>query len=134
MVGDLFAATSPTSLQITETFGLTRPLSRFTVGRVVFSGDAAHVMTPDLGEGVDQALEDARVLGDVLDGATPHELTERLDRYDAERRPATSRLRAVTHVAHTIATLRGLPGLARDAALRLLPPVSKSRTDTSLTR
>jgi 2-polyprenyl-6-methoxyphenol hydroxylase-like FAD-dependent oxidoreductase len=39
-------------------------------GRVVLLGDAAHAMTPDLGQGACQAMEDAVVLGEVLDGAS----------------------------------------------------------------
>lgn len=42
------------------------PLSRWSVGRVTLLGDAAHPMTPNLGQGACQALEDAAVLGQVL--------------------------------------------------------------------
>src|SRR5262249_4179137 len=38
------------------------PLPRFTAGRVALLGDAAHAMTPDLGQGACQAIEDAVVL------------------------------------------------------------------------
>ena len=49
-------------------------LSRLAVGRVVFIGDAAHSMSPQLGQGVQLALEDASLLaktvGSVRDVAT----------------------------------------------------------------
>src|SRR5579875_2993028 len=41
-------------------------------GRVVLLGDAAHAMEPNLGQGACQAIEDAVVLGAVLDGAVQH--------------------------------------------------------------
>jgi 2-polyprenyl-6-methoxyphenol hydroxylase-like FAD-dependent oxidoreductase len=42
------------------------PLPYWSVGRVTLLGDAAHPMTPNLGQGACQALEDAVVLADAL--------------------------------------------------------------------
>ena len=42
------------------------PLPRWGRGRVTLLGDAAHPMTPNLGQGAGQALEDAIVLGACL--------------------------------------------------------------------
>ena len=42
------------------------PLSRWSRGRLICIGDAAHAMTPNLGQGATQALEDAAVLADIL--------------------------------------------------------------------
>lgn len=52
------------------------PLARWGRGRVTLVGDAAHPMTPDLGQGACQALESAYILGRSLvhRGATPHAL------------------------------------------------------------
>ncbi len=44
----------------------TRPLRHWSRGRVTLLGDAAHAMTPNLGQGACQAIEDAVVLGDCL--------------------------------------------------------------------
>jgi 2-polyprenyl-6-methoxyphenol hydroxylase-like FAD-dependent oxidoreductase len=42
------------------------PLPQITRGRVALLGDAAHAMTPDLGQGACQAIEDAVVLAACL--------------------------------------------------------------------
>ncbi len=42
------------------------PLRRWSQGRVVLLGDAAHAMTPNLGQGGAQAVEDAYVLAEQL--------------------------------------------------------------------
>ncbi|WP_342236211.1 FAD-dependent monooxygenase [Inquilinus sp. OTU3971] len=58
------------------------PLPSFVNGRVVLLGDAAHAVTPDLGQGAGLAIEDAAVLP-VLLGRYP--LDQALRRYDALR-------------------------------------------------
>lgn len=42
------------------------PLQRWCTGRVALLGDAAHPMTPNMGQGACQAIEDAVVLGKCL--------------------------------------------------------------------
>lgn len=42
------------------------PLSRWSEGRVVILGDAAHPMLPSMAQGAVQAIEDAYVLADIL--------------------------------------------------------------------
>ncbi|WP_281883399.1 FAD-dependent oxidoreductase [Paenibacillus sp. YYML68] len=42
------------------------PMQRFYTDRVVFIGDAAHAITPNMGQGACQAIEDASVLADCL--------------------------------------------------------------------
>ena len=42
------------------------PITRWSRGRVVLVGDAAHAMTPNLGQGGAQAVEDAYVLAEAL--------------------------------------------------------------------
>jgi 2-polyprenyl-6-methoxyphenol hydroxylase-like FAD-dependent oxidoreductase len=62
-------------------------LPSFVQGRLVLLGDAAHAMTPNLGQGAGQALEDAATLGAVLEAHS--EVPVALARYDALRRPRT---------------------------------------------
>jgi 2-polyprenyl-6-methoxyphenol hydroxylase-like FAD-dependent oxidoreductase len=61
------------------------PLPRWSQGRVVLLGDAAHATTPGVGQGAAQALEDAVVLSDEIgDGG---DLPSALTRYESIRRP-----------------------------------------------
>jgi 2-heptyl-3-hydroxy-4(1H)-quinolone synthase len=58
-------------------------------GRVVLLGDAAHALTPNLGQGAGMAMEDAAVLGEELaDAASGRQsLAASLASYEARRRP-----------------------------------------------
>jgi 2-polyprenyl-6-methoxyphenol hydroxylase-like FAD-dependent oxidoreductase len=61
------------------------PLRRWGTGRVTLLGDAAHPMTPNLGQGAGQALEDAVVLARSL--ADAGDVEPALRRYEAVRAP-----------------------------------------------
>ncbi|WP_225804740.1 FAD-dependent monooxygenase [Streptomyces sp. NK15101] len=81
----LLAATRPEAVLHHDVHELTAPLPAFTAGRVALLGDAAHAMTPNLGQGACQALEDAVSLAAAL--AAAPDLDTALARYDSERRP-----------------------------------------------
>jgi 2-polyprenyl-6-methoxyphenol hydroxylase-like FAD-dependent oxidoreductase len=53
----------------TDIHCLDKPLPRLHMGRVALLGDAAHAMTPNLGQGGCQAMEDAIVLAAYAGGA-----------------------------------------------------------------
>jgi 2-polyprenyl-6-methoxyphenol hydroxylase-like FAD-dependent oxidoreductase len=61
------------------------PLPRWSDGRIVLVGDAAHATTPGVGQGAAQAIEDAVVLADRLAGSD--DLSAVLAEYEAIRRP-----------------------------------------------
>jgi 2-polyprenyl-6-methoxyphenol hydroxylase-like FAD-dependent oxidoreductase len=63
------------------------PPPRYHRGRAVLIGDAAHAMTPDLGQGGGMAIEDAVVLAWSLGQAEP---TAALERFTALRRARTA--------------------------------------------
>ncbi|WP_344960649.1 FAD-dependent monooxygenase [Streptomyces thioluteus] len=63
------------------------PLPSYATGRVALLGDAAHGMTPNLGQGANQALEDAVTLAALLDDHSS--IPRALAAYDHERRPRT---------------------------------------------
>ena len=64
------------------------PLERWGAGRVTLLGDAAHPMTPNLGQGACQAIEDAVVLGGCL--RKGGEVVSSLRLYEARRIPRTA--------------------------------------------
>lgn len=88
-------------------------LPAFARGSVALLGDAAHAMTPNLGQGACQALEDAAVLGD-----TAHDLA----RYDQERRARTQRIVTLSRRMGAIGQWSWRPAVAlRDTLLPLVP-------------
>ncbi|KAL4246575.1 FAD/NAD(P)-binding domain superfamily protein [Abortiporus biennis] len=66
-----------------------QPLPFYSMGRVVLLGDAAHAMTPHLGAGAGQAIEDCYVLSALLGESciTPESVPDVLKIYEAVRRP-----------------------------------------------
>ena len=122
-VAALLAATDPADVHVDETTQLVRPLPALVSGRVALLGDAAHAMTPDLGQGACQAFEDAVALAEVLAGDVPAALRA----YDERRRPPTSALQAQARRMQRLLTLRGPAGRARDLALRAVPATLATR-------
>ncbi len=61
------------------------PVDTLGTGRLTLLGDAAHPMTPNLGQGGSQAVEDAVVLGRMIDGF--ESLIMALRRYESLRVP-----------------------------------------------
>jgi len=103
----------------TDLYDLTA-LRRWWQGRVVLLGDAAHAMTPNLGQGGAQAIEDAYVLADRLAAAPTPEQAFR--EYERLRRP---KVRWVVNTAWRLGRLahvRGRwPQALRNAAMRWTP-------------
>ncbi|MFI9387363.1 FAD-dependent monooxygenase [Kutzneria sp. NPDC052558] len=70
---------------------------RFRAGRVFLAGDAAHVVSPAGGQGLNTGIHDAVNLGWKLAGVVNGQLRERiLDSYHEERHEAVRRVSAVT--------------------------------------
>ncbi|SCL71163.1 2-polyprenyl-6-methoxyphenol hydroxylase [Micromonospora citrea] len=123
----LIEATPPTDVHVDAIARLAEPLPSFAVGRVALLGDAAHAMTPDLGQGASQAFEDAAALTRHLADARPVDVPDRLRRYDAERRPRTSRLMAAASRQSRMTSRTGGAAWLRDALLRAVPPQLATR-------
>jgi 2-polyprenyl-6-methoxyphenol hydroxylase-like FAD-dependent oxidoreductase len=64
-VTNLIQAVPENDIVVTDLFDF-KPLKRWTDGRVVLLGDAAHATTPNLGQGACQAIEDAWFLAEQL--------------------------------------------------------------------
>lgn len=108
------------------------PLPALHVGRVALLGDAAHAMTPDLGQGACQAIEDAVVLAALLDPSDPATVPDALVRYTNVRLPRTT---AVARRSRNAGALYHRPLPARRAAarlMRLIPPGAIARSLTSV--
>jgi 2-polyprenyl-6-methoxyphenol hydroxylase-like FAD-dependent oxidoreductase len=96
------------------------PVRRWSAGRVVLLGDAAHAMTPNLGQGGGQAIEDAYVLAAALAAQPTHEAA-----FEEYQRVRLRKARWVVNTAWRfgkVAHLRSRLGRRlRDAAVRLTP-------------
>jgi len=97
------------------------PLERWTTGRIALMGDAAHPMTPNLGQGACQAIEDAVVLAATLKRTI--DVREALLHYERRRMPRANRIVRMSRRIGQVAQLES-PALCsiRDILLPLLPP------------
>jgi 2-polyprenyl-6-methoxyphenol hydroxylase-like FAD-dependent oxidoreductase len=96
------------------------PITRWHDGRVVLLGDAAHPMTPNLGQGAAQAIEDAGALAASLAAAST--LEDGLRAYEAARVHRTRAFVLASRRFGEIAQWRHpLAVCARDLLMRLTP-------------
>lgn len=114
-----------------DVYELREPLPAFHRGRVALLGDAAHAMTPNLGQGGCQALEDAVVLAHhVGDGRRP--LEEALAAYTADRMPRTRAIVKQSHQTMVLSLASAAPVVAARtlamAVVRRLPGDPTART------
>ena len=68
------------------------PLPKWVEGNVALLGDACHPMTPYMAQGASTSIEDGAVLSRCLDGVDRDGLPDALRRYEATRKPRTSRI------------------------------------------
>ncbi len=95
-------------------------LPSYVTGPVALLGDAAHAMTPDMGQGGCQAIEDAAVLAASL---REDDVPGALNRYDASRRPRTQSIVRASRRTGRFAQLQNPAAVGvRNALLRLTPP------------
>jgi salicylate hydroxylase/6-hydroxynicotinate 3-monooxygenase len=72
------------------------PLPRWVDGRVALLGDACHPMTPYMAQGAATSIEDAAILARCLEGIGASGIEAALRRYEAHRKPRTSRIQAIS--------------------------------------
>jgi 3-(3-hydroxy-phenyl)propionate hydroxylase len=109
-------------------------LETFRAGRVLFAGDAAHVMSPFGARGGNSGIQDADnlvwKLALVLEGKAPERL---LDSYDVERRAAARRnIRITTRTARFLSPQAPMDRVFRDAVVSLAReyPFARAFVDT----
>jgi salicylate hydroxylase/6-hydroxynicotinate 3-monooxygenase len=72
------------------------PLPSWSKGRVVLLGDACHPMTPYMAQGAATSIEDAAILARCLEAVEGEGVENALQRYEAHRKPRTSRIQAIS--------------------------------------
>lgn len=87
-IPEIIAAAAPGTILHNDIYEMAEPLPAYHRGAVVILGDAAHAMTPHLGQGANQAMEDAVTLAAVVGPANDSaEIAIALARYTALRAP-----------------------------------------------
>jgi 2-polyprenyl-6-methoxyphenol hydroxylase-like FAD-dependent oxidoreductase len=128
----------PALIEATPATGILRndicdraPRRGWSRGRVTLLGDAAHPMTPHLGQGACQAIEDAAVLGDCLSeqDSVPAALAD----YERRRYPRTAMMVRRSRTAGRLSQLRN-PALraARNLVLRRISVESQLKQMASV--
>lgn len=96
------------------------PVDRWTDGRVVLMGDAAHPMLQYAAQGACQALEDAVHLGDLLDGGA-RDFAQVFSTFETDRRERTAGAQLVAReMGRRLYHPAGKAALARNAMLGAL--------------
>lgn len=104
----------------------TAPRLRYwSKGRVALMGDAAHSMTPSIGQGACQAIEDAAVLAQCV--RDHHDPVVALDAYQRERIPRAYAVARYSRFMDWL-SLWGAPFSAvRNMAIKVVPSVMRDR-------
>ena len=114
-IPSLIEATRPEDVLYHDLYEAPR-LSEYVRGRVALLGDAAHAMTPNLGQGAGQALEDAVCFAEAIDSGAG------LQAYDQVRRRRTQSILLQSRRLGSVAQWSSAPAVAvRDAMLRAAP-------------
>jgi 2-polyprenyl-6-methoxyphenol hydroxylase-like FAD-dependent oxidoreductase len=113
----LIASVSPDAMLHDDVYWMAEPLPAYHHGRVAILGDAAHAMTPNLGQGACQAIEDAIVLASVAGPGTSADLGA----YTAARLPRTQKVVRDSYRAMRLSGLTSRPAIAlRNAGVSLV--------------
>ena len=126
-LGALFGDRSLEVLWRSEFALYRRAVSQFRVGRVLLAGDAAHLISPAGGQGMNSGIQDAENLAWKLTAALAYGDTEQLlTSYDTERRGLI-----VTDVGRTAEWTQrvefGMPTWAKPTLLQLLDAAARVR-------
>jgi 2-polyprenyl-6-methoxyphenol hydroxylase-like FAD-dependent oxidoreductase len=125
-IGSLIDATPPEAILRNDVFYLD-PLPRWSRGRIVLLGDAAHASTPGIGQGAAQAIEDAVALAAAL--KAHRDPAEAAAEYEAARRPRAERVLRLSRSADRMSQLdRPLACRLRNAVVSAMPASAHRRS------
>lgn len=112
----------PSTVLRHELHYLDPPLPSYVHGNVALLGDAAHAMTPDLGQGACQALIDGLILAECL--AAHDDPADGLADYDRRRRRPSQRVAAMARRVGRLTSMRwtGMRDTVAKALLAFGPP------------
>jgi 2-polyprenyl-6-methoxyphenol hydroxylase-like FAD-dependent oxidoreductase len=118
-VPQLLASTPEDALLRHDVYYLNARLPTFVHGRVALLGDAAHAVTPDIGQGACLAIEDAVTLAAAIQRSG---IADGLSMYDAARRPRTQAMaRTSGRLGHILQTRNRAAAALRDTISRAIP-------------
>ncbi|WP_329624644.1 FAD-dependent monooxygenase [Streptomyces sp. NBC_01255] len=116
-VPEILAAVDPGQVLRHDVHHLPDPLPAFHRGRVALLGDAAHAMMPSLGQGGNQAIEDAVVLAHHAGSAPGFTPGRALAAYTADRLPRTTAIVRKAARTGAVTLLSARPAVALRSAL-----------------
>ena len=116
-VPEILAAVDPGQVLRHDVHHLPDPLPAFHRGRVALLGDAAHAMMPSLGQGGNQAIEDAVVLAHHARSAPDFVPGRALAAYTADRLPRTTAIVRKAARTGSVTLLSARPAVALRSAL-----------------
>ncbi|MEV5964672.1 FAD-dependent monooxygenase [Kribbella sp. NPDC051952] len=126
---DVRALTEATDTVIRhDVWTLAKPLPRYTQGRTVLVGDAAHPMLPTLGQGANSALEDGISVGALIRGDVAAGLRD----YETQRYRRTQQLVAKSAQMARVGAHLGRGQWLRNGLLRITPPATAQRSGTRI--
>ena len=121
----IISATPADDLIVSDIFDR-RPPKRLSRDRVVLVGDAAHAMTPDLGQGASQGLEDAAVLL-----SCGNETAHAPDMFAAFEKRRLRHVRRIVRDSYGIGRLattsKPLTAVLRNTLVRVMPETLNNR-------
>ena len=117
----LIGTVSPDHVLHDDVYWIADPLPAYHRGRVALLGDAAHAMTPHLGQGACQAIEDAIVLASVTGPGTPDGPAPDLAAYTSARMRRTRMVADGSYRASRLSGMTSRPATAlRNMGVRLV--------------
>jgi 2-polyprenyl-6-methoxyphenol hydroxylase-like FAD-dependent oxidoreductase len=116
----LIGSVGPDAVLHDDVYWMAEPLPAYHCGRVALLGDAAHAMTPHLGQGACQAIEDAVVLASVAGPGAGAGTAPDLAAYTAARLPRTRMVADASYRASRLSGTASRPAIAlRNAGISL---------------